>query len=574
MKLHAIITARGGSKGLPRKNLRLFRGEPLIAHTIRAAQNSNRVDRCCVSTEDAEIRALSLQAGALVIDRPAELATDTALSSDVVKHALEWLSAAGDRPDAFALLQPTSPLRTASHLADCIDMFRQHPHGSVVSVVRTEHHPYKMLARKDGVLEPIFGHDWMELPRQGMPEVFRQNGAIYVLSTDDFLKQGTFCVDPIKPYVMDGHSSVDIDTELDLQLAELIARESPGSVTTAAPFAGVSRTFGKPMDFRAIKRDVSWRIDVSKKQREIADRMRSYSGRVEACPICEGASDSLAEIHGYEYKRCDACRHIFCASPPDPEAVWRLYGGERGERTIQGTIYLDEPIFRERVQRIARPKVAFVRECVAPAGSWVDVGSGAGEILVAAREAGWLAKGLEADKDEVAFARSHGMDVVQEYLRPDNARNLLSGASVVSFFNVLEHVPNPVALLRSASAALDQHAHVVIEVPRDPSLSSLTSLAFRELASRHIYPPDHLHVFTEQSLRGMLDAAGLSAIALWTFGQDYYDLVTCVAATTRTGTPDLYDAALAIAPQVQQIVDEAGLSDTVLVVCKKRLLQR
>jgi hypothetical protein len=72
----------------------------------------------------------------------------------------------------------------------------------------------------------------------------------------------------------------------------------------------------------------------------------------------------------------------------------------------------------------------------------------------------------------------------------------------------------------------------------------------------------------------MLDAAGLSATALWTFGQDYYDLVTCVAATTRTGTPDLYDAALAIAPQVQQIVDEAGLSDTVLVVCKKRLLQR
>lgn len=222
----AIITARGGSKGLPRKNIRLLDGKPLIAHSILAATRCPHISRCVVTTEDPEIKEVSLQWGAEVIDRPQHLATDTALSRDVVAHVLEELRGRGEFPDYFALLQPTSPLRTEKHLSECIELFLSSDKASAVSVTEAEHHPYKFFKVTDGgEFEPMVDYETLEAPRQLLPKIYRQNGAIYVLASDAFLSGTSFCIPPILPYYMNHETSIDIDNAFDLSVAEMIIKQ-------------------------------------------------------------------------------------------------------------------------------------------------------------------------------------------------------------------------------------------------------------------------------------------------------------------------------------------------------------
>ena len=218
----ALIPARGGSKGLPGKNVRPFLGHPLIAWTIDAALNCPAVTETWVSTEDAEIAETARILGAQVIDRPAELASDHSSSSDVVRHALRVRHAISTwSPEAFVLLQPTSPLRTASHLTEALALLEGHTR-SVISVCSADHHPLKMLLETtDGALRPVGSTDDLERPRQALPPAYRQNGAIYAMRSADFLAgEGGFLVHPVAPYRMDDDHSVDIDMPADLETAE------------------------------------------------------------------------------------------------------------------------------------------------------------------------------------------------------------------------------------------------------------------------------------------------------------------------------------------------------------------
>lgn len=220
----AIITARGGSQGLPQKNLCLLAGKPLIAHTIAAALECPKISKCFVTTEDARIRRASLRAGAEVIDRPLSLATDRALSRDVVVHALETLKTRGALPEHFALLQPTSPLRTSKHLRKCLDLYFRSTAASMVSVTEAEHHPFKSYRLQNGLLKPLFGIEHLDQPRQALPRVYRENGAIYVLASHLFLRNKSFFIPPVMPYLMPMEDSIDIDSAVDLFLAEALLK--------------------------------------------------------------------------------------------------------------------------------------------------------------------------------------------------------------------------------------------------------------------------------------------------------------------------------------------------------------
>lgn len=225
MSIIAIITARGGSKGLPRKNIRELAGKPLIAYSIQAALECPHIDRCIVSTEDSEIKRISINCGAEVIDRPTELAQDSSTSQAVVKHVLETVRYQNSTlPDYFVLLQPTSPLRNAGHLTECIEMFMGSQYRSAISVTEAGHHPFKMLTFKDDKLIPLFGREYLDMPRQLLPEVFRQNGAIYLMSSEVFLKEYAFFADTAMPYLMSEYDSIDIDSEMDLLIAEAVMR--------------------------------------------------------------------------------------------------------------------------------------------------------------------------------------------------------------------------------------------------------------------------------------------------------------------------------------------------------------
>jgi CMP-N-acetylneuraminic acid synthetase len=222
MEITAIITARGGSKGVPRKNIRVLNGKPLVAHSIIVAQQCSHVNRCIVSTEDSEIRSVCLRWGAEVIDRPRSLARDHSLSRDVVRHVLESLKRQGGLPEYFILLQPTSPLRTVTNLESCITAFWDSDAKCAISVTKEEHHPHKMFQLQNSYLEPLFGWEELDKPRQFLPSVFRQNGAIYLMSSVVFLKENSFFVPPILPFVMTMEESVDIDSEFDIRLCEAL----------------------------------------------------------------------------------------------------------------------------------------------------------------------------------------------------------------------------------------------------------------------------------------------------------------------------------------------------------------
>lgn len=226
----AIVTARGGSKGLLGKNLRVLDGKSLLRRTLDAALGVAAVSHVAVTTDDPDIARESAVAGVHVIDRPAELATDEASSVDTVVHALSVLNALGMLERHFVLLQPTSPMRTSFHLEQCLALLEAASEGScTVSVCDIEHHPLKALIEHDGRLKPVSG-DWNTLhqPRQLLGRACRPNGAIYAMGVEDFLAHRQFLFEPLVPYFMSTEDSVDIDTAKDLEQARkiLAARKS------------------------------------------------------------------------------------------------------------------------------------------------------------------------------------------------------------------------------------------------------------------------------------------------------------------------------------------------------------
>ncbi len=220
----AIITARGGSKGLPRKNLLPLAGKPLISHTIEAALSCGSVGGVFVSTEDKEIADTAVRSGARVIPRPNELAADNTTSRDVVLHALDWLGAEREPAESFVLLQPTSPLRTAKHLDACIKAFFAGTYGCAISVCEAEHHPARFLTIDSrGFLAAFAAEEDLNKPRQQLAPAYRQNGAIYLMRSDDFRTKATgFFLAPAMPFVMSQRDSVDIDSALDFKIAEML----------------------------------------------------------------------------------------------------------------------------------------------------------------------------------------------------------------------------------------------------------------------------------------------------------------------------------------------------------------
>lgn len=225
-RLVAIVTARGGSKGLPGKNLAPLGGLPLVAHSLRAGLDCPAVSRVVLTTDDPAIAAVGREWGVTVVDRPAALATDSARSQDAVRHALDVLAAAGEDFDLLALLQPTSPLRSAAHLSACVAAFQASDAACAISVSEETHPPHKAFTLdRDGWLAPLFGVEALSAARQTLPRTYRQNGAIYLIGCEAFRAADSFFIPPALPFLMSPEDSVDIDAALDMEWARfLLAR--------------------------------------------------------------------------------------------------------------------------------------------------------------------------------------------------------------------------------------------------------------------------------------------------------------------------------------------------------------
>lgn len=220
LSLTAIIPARGGSKGLPRKNILDLAGKPLIAHTIEAAQKSNCFNKVVVTTDCADIKRVSLEYSADVIDRPCELASDTASSLDVIAHALLQLKEARCLTSHFVLLQPTSPLRTEVHIREAINAYKDNAKSTLVSVSDCVDSPFKTIYMDaEGAMRPIRHWEDLTSARQSLPKAFKPNGAIYIAKSEQFLLDKTLLNAQTGFYVMGMQDSIDIDDLDDLVAA-------------------------------------------------------------------------------------------------------------------------------------------------------------------------------------------------------------------------------------------------------------------------------------------------------------------------------------------------------------------
>lgn len=221
-----IIPARGGSKGIPKKNIKELCGKPLIYYSIDIARNITSDDNICVSTDSDEIIDCVEKYGLKVpFKRPDELATDYVGTNEVLLHALKFYENKGKKIDTILLLQPTSPFRKIQHIIEAYKLYSDKL-DMVVSVKETAANPYYNCFEEDenGYLVISKGDGKLER-RQDAPKAFEYNGSIYIINPKSLVEKGMSCMTRVGKYEMDALYSIDLDTMFDWKLAELMLTE-------------------------------------------------------------------------------------------------------------------------------------------------------------------------------------------------------------------------------------------------------------------------------------------------------------------------------------------------------------
>jgi CMP-N,N'-diacetyllegionaminic acid synthase len=225
MNILAIIPARGGSKGIPHKNIQKLAGKPLIYYSINSAKISKCFNKIIVSTDDEKIAKISKGFGAEVpFLRPKNISKDSSSTIEVIKHTLEFLKKNQNYiPDIIIVLQPTSPLRTLNLIKSTIQILKKSGSTSVISVSKIKKHPFSAFWLKSGLLKP-FKQNFTEYNRrQKYPDLYFPTGSIYAFWNKTIKKYNSMYGPKIKPIVID-IENIDIDNKLDLFIAEMIIK--------------------------------------------------------------------------------------------------------------------------------------------------------------------------------------------------------------------------------------------------------------------------------------------------------------------------------------------------------------
>lgn len=222
----AIIPARSGSKGLKDKNIKELNGKPLMAYSIEAAIESNMFDKVFVSTDSQKYADIAIKYGAdASFLRSKENSSDTAQSWDVVREVIDMMQIKGEKYDEIMLLQATSPLRTAQDIINAIKLLHERKGNAVVSLTECDHSPiWCNTLPADGRMDNFDRPEYKDLPRQSLPQYYRYNGAIYLLTNKELYNIEHMLEFGCYAYIMPQERSIDIDTALDFLIAETIMK--------------------------------------------------------------------------------------------------------------------------------------------------------------------------------------------------------------------------------------------------------------------------------------------------------------------------------------------------------------
>jgi len=239
MRVVGVVTARGGSKGIPRKNVRLLCGRPLLQYTAEAAMGSRLLSRTILSTDDETIAEVGRQCGLDVpFMRPAELARDDTPAIPVLQHAVRKLEEAGEYYDAILTLQPTNPLRRPQDIDGTIELLEKTGADSVISFVEVgDKHPARMkVIGEDGhVIDPPFAEEFEGQPRQKLPKLYLREGSIYLTRRVVLMEQNSLKGRDCRAWIIPEERACNIDTPFDLFLAEQMLKMREGQLCSTQP---------------------------------------------------------------------------------------------------------------------------------------------------------------------------------------------------------------------------------------------------------------------------------------------------------------------------------------------------
>lgn len=327
--------------------------------------------------------------------------------------------------------------------------------------------------------------------------------------------------------------------------------------------SNIERIYSKEINFLKLNRTFEWKKQAALLQKQAAAQKLTIELEIKNCTICN--SDHVVPfctVYDYPYFECASCGHIFLGYQISDKSIIEMY------QNHLDTIYLDNDLFDIRVNDIAIPKLNFIKNHAPAVTKLLDIGAGVGEIVAAADKIGWHALGLDADPVEVGFAKKRGLNVEQTFVTSENIHGIAENFNVVTFFNVIEHIKDPLGFLRIVSAALIKNTLVCIEVPRHPSISSICNIAFPNMVHRHIYPPEHLNIFTEKSMEIVLQECSLEPVVIWLYGQDFYELISCAFAESNIKN-SIMDKFINMTNEFQKVIDKNNLSDFMLVLARK-----
>lgn len=334
--------------------------------------------------------------------------------------------------------------------------------------------------------------------------------------------------------------------------------------------------YGKDCDMRSINRDLSKIAQmVAENERNSLYHWDESLEENLCCRACGCQQRKLVlTIHGkYDFYECENCGTLYLGQNPRYRAMYV----DEGDKA-NGNIYIDDSNWFKRVDMISKPKVDFVldvckAENITPK-SWIDIGCGGGEILYAISKYTTIdCLGVEADQNERVFAEAKGIRVMDAFLDVNNVDEELAQQlrtkDIVSIFNVLEHMVEPAKVVDYLGKIMKKGSVFVIEVPRHPSVASFANMTCMDkVIYRHINPPFHASIFTEKAIDILFDGK-FRMVGKWGFGQGFTDIINNALLISGRPVDEVYTKMLDCSNPIQKILDEAGLSDTMIYVAVK-----
>ena len=330
---------------------------------------------------------------------------------------------------------------------------------------------------------------------------------------------------------------------------------------------------GKPLDVVALKGEsLEESREYERGLRDAAASLYAQTDPVERCPCCQGSSFEPAPgltVFGVDYARCADCRHLFVAARPSRETIEERLADDS---QISAT-YVDPEVIEVRMREVVQPKLdwmtdLFERTAARAPSSLLDVGAGGGHIVAGARRAGLTAEGVEISGPSRAFAKeAFGVELHDsDFLASPTAHGRFD---VVTFFGLLEYVPEPRAFIAGAREAVEpEGGMVIVEVPRADSLSTTVQGPDGALVARHADPTTHVNLFSDAGLMTALWDEGLRPVAAWYFGMDAFELL--VQAAHALDDEAVVSGAAATILALQADLDGAWLCDDIIVAAVPR----